>query len=61
MANAQIAKFRGANMGPNWDLPVPDGPNVDPINLPFRLHTQPNTPPQYIRTPTQDHHSPQEK
>ena len=27
------SKVRGANMGPNWVLSVPDGPHVGPINL----------------------------
>ena len=27
------SKVHGANMGPTWVLPAPDGPHVGPINL----------------------------
>ena len=30
------SKVYGANMGPTWVMPVPDGPNVGPINLAIR-------------------------
>ena len=29
-------KVYGANMGPTWVLPAPDGPHVGPMNLAFR-------------------------
>ena len=40
----QIAKFRGANMGPTWVQSAPDGPNVGPINLAIRETLSPTSP-----------------
>ena len=37
--NTQIAKIHGANMGPTWALPVPDGPHVCPMNIAVRVGT----------------------
>ena len=31
--NIPDSKVHGANMGPTWVLPAPDGPRVGPINL----------------------------
>ena len=31
-------KFHGANMGPTWVLPAPDGPHIGPMNLAIRAH-----------------------
>ena len=31
------SKVSGANMGPTWELPAPDGPHVDPMNLAIRV------------------------
>ena len=30
------SKVHGANIGPNWVLPAPDGPHVGPMNLVIR-------------------------
>ena len=30
------SKIHGANMGPTWVLPAPDGPHVGPMNLAIR-------------------------
>ena len=30
------SKVHGANMGPTWVLPAPDGPHVGPMNLAIR-------------------------
>ena len=30
-------KVHGANMGPTWVLPAPDGPHVGPINLAIKV------------------------
>ena len=34
------SKVHGANMGPTWVLPAPDGPHVGPMNLATRVGTQ---------------------
>ena len=34
--NVPDSKVHGANMGPTWILPAPDGPHVDPMNLAIR-------------------------
>ena len=31
------SKVHGANMGPTWVLPAPDGPHVGPMNLAIRV------------------------
>ena len=31
------SKVHGANMGPSWVLPAPDGPHVGPMNLAIRV------------------------
>ena len=31
------SKIHGADMGPTWVLPAPDGPHVDPTNLAIRV------------------------
>ena len=36
MLHTPDSKTNGANMGPTWDLPAPDGPHVGPINLSIR-------------------------
>ena len=33
------SKIHGANMGPNWVLSAPDGPDVGPMNLVIRAGT----------------------
>ena len=35
--NIPDSKVHGANMGPTWVLPAPDGPHVGPINLAIRV------------------------
>ena len=32
------SKVHGANMGPTWVLPAPDGPHVGPMNLAIRVY-----------------------
>ena len=34
--DAPDSKVHGANMGPTWVLPAPDGPHVGPMNLVVR-------------------------
>ena len=34
------SKVHGANMGPTWVLPAPDGPHVGPMNLAIRERTK---------------------
>ena len=39
-SNIPDNKVNGANMGPTWVLPAPDGPHVGPINLAIKDHTK---------------------